>query len=254
MPPPLRHGRRAARSRRRPLCSAIVLAAACPCAAQEGIPAPPPSEPEAPPALRLAQPPYTIQFEPSVWYASPGGKLRMPGGSSTHWIDTFNLDSPRLSPYGELHLREGNWRLGFCAMSSREHPRGPIQNDFGEIGGVGFGPGDRTPASLDFTTFQAEVGYRLPISGVATGKEQPEFLATNELVAGVRFYDFRFDLDLPSGHTGAHEVAGTPYIGLRLAMEIVYGFTVDVEASLAGFDDGRDLTIFGSDIVVGVMW
>jgi len=154
-----------------PLVSAMMLAGACPCAAQEA-PGAPAAANDAAATLKLAEPPYTIQFEPSVWYASPGGKLRLPGGTSTHWIDTFNLDSPRLSPYGELHLREGNWRLGFGAMAYREHSRGSIQGDFGRSGG-GVRAGDSVSASLDFTTFQGEVGYRLPVSGTYTGEEKP---------------------------------------------------------------------------------
>jgi len=61
----------------------------------------------------------------------------------------------------------------------------------------------------------------------------------------VRFYDFRFDLNLPSGHAGAHEFAATPYVGVRLAMEIVYGFSVDVGASLAPSTTGATCRFSG---------
>jgi hypothetical protein len=202
---------------------------------------------------RFAQPAWRIQFEPEVWFCAPGGEFRLAGSTSSSRVEFFNLDDPRVSPMGTLHVRDGDWRLAVSGMTFAERDRGTVKQFTGEFGGQAFTPGTRVVSTLDFTSAQFEVGYRLPVSGLLAGENIPDFFATWEAVGGVRFMDVDFDLRFPTGTADAHEFFTTPYLGFRLAMEMSHGFTVEVEGS-AGYFGGGDRSAFSDDVNVGFMW
>jgi hypothetical protein len=236
-------------------CMAATSGAAWAQASPGGAPAEGPGEPPIPPKqLKYIQPPWHIQFEPEVWYVAPGGTLRLPGGSAEENLANFNLDNPRVSPLGSLSVREGDWRLAVGGMAFSTNDRGSVQGDSGNMGGQPFVPGTPVTSSLDFTTFQMEAAYRLPVSGLLAGDPIPDFYATWEAVGGVRFFDVDFNLRFPTGDTGVHEFFASPVIGVRLAMEMTYGFTIELEGDIGAFGDGGNRTVFTDDIVVGIMW
>lgn len=235
----------------------LILAALVPSARAQEVPGTkePPGQPTGDLGdPRYIQPTWKIQFQPSVWYDSPGGKLRFPGGSTEVQMQDINLDSPRISPYAELHLRDGNWRLGFSGSAVSLSDRGAIQTQSTTIGSIPIAAGDRTVSSFDFATFQAEVGYRLPVGGLLTGKNDPDFYTTWEVVGGLRLYDVDTHISAPAGSVSAHEFLGAPYLGFRADMEVIHGFAVELEASYAAFSDGGDESVFGGNVEAGFIW
>jgi hypothetical protein len=189
-----------------------------------------------------------------VWFAAAGGNVRLPGSRESAQLETFNLDNPRMSPMGSLQVRDGDWRLAVSGLAFSTRDRGTVRGDFGEIGGQGFVPGTPVTSTMDVASFQFQAGYRLPVSGLLAADIVPDFYATWEVVGGVRFVDVNYDLRFPSGSAGAHEFFASPVVGFRLAMEMTYGFSVEVEGDLGGFSDGGDRTVFSDVVNVGLLW
>jgi len=219
------------------------------------VPGNPPPEHEKPPLTqaRFAQPTWHIEVEPEVWYAAPGGTIRLPGSTATTRPEFFNLDSPRVSPMATVQVRDGDWRLAVSGMTFSEQDRGSVRGGSGEFGGRAFAPGDRVISTLDFSTFQMEAGYRLPVSGLLAGENVPDFFAMWEVVGGVRFIDVNLDMRFPSGPTGVHEFFGNPFVGVRLAMEISHGFSVELAGNIGAIGSGDRLAL-SDDVIVGLMW
>ncbi|MEX2218269.1 MAG: hypothetical protein WD749_05865 [Phycisphaerales bacterium] len=198
--------------------------------------------------------PWRVQVEPSLWFTAPGGYIQLPGGPGRVRVDEFNLDSPHASPYVEAHVRRGDWRLAFSAMTYSAENRSSTQAAAGSIGGIPFAAGDRIRASLDFTSFHMEMAYRMPFSGRFLGNPEPDLLTIWETTAGVRFHLLDVDLELPGGHAGGREFVGAPYVGVRLSMEVIRSFTIDGTVNIALYSNGNDVTFSGSDIVIGMSY
>lgn len=201
------------------------------------------------------QPNWNVQIEALGWFVAPGGFVQLPGGTTTQWLKDFNSDSPHESPFFNINVRENDWRLSLSAAVYDSSGRTSVQGAPGSIGAVPFNTGDPATISLDFTTFQAEVGYRLPVSGrVREGRPHPTFFSTWEVTAGARFFDVQTRFALPAGVAEGHDFFAAPYAGFRIDFEIVHGFSVDASVNVGYFNDGGDTSTYTSDVVAGFIW
>jgi hypothetical protein len=198
--------------------------------------------------------PWTVQFEPSVWFVAPGGSLRLPGeptGARRKRLELINLDNPRLSPLGEMSLRTGEWRFNVMSFAAWQQDRGTTYTRADWIGPHFVEPGDRLSASIDFSSTEFSVGYRVPIPDTLVGRGGREFRGTLEAIGGMRLYSVDFEIATPTGIAAHDEFLAEPLLGLRYTMEIRERFNIDVQASLGGFDDGGGRRTLSYDIMAG---
>lgn len=228
------------------------------------------------PAAALAQPgtepapaadnPWVIKFEPAAWYVAANGSFRLPGSAgagngSAFTAGDLNLDSPRTSPMGELHLRRGDWRIGLRGLGFSTDDRGAAPGSADQIGAAPFAAGDTLRSSIDLLTFAADGAYAFHTfesgtlaSGGAT------FRSTLLALAGVRAIDASVDTlvftpgsSIPSAAAGGDAFHAHPYAGLRWEMEVYEDITIDLLGSIGGLSIG-DSESWSADIIVGFQW
>lgn len=256
---------------------ALLTLAAGPAFAQSDAPTPPatpPSQATSPPPApaAISTPPerpsdllawhrddkWTARFEPGVYYVAMSGSAtlpRSPGGSGANpeiHLRDINVDEPRLSPFGEVNLRKGDWRIsvrgfGFAASGDA------TATSPGQLGDVSFAQGDRVSRSLDFNAFEIEGAYTLVEDKIRPLDDGTYAIRPRvDLVGGVRLYDV--DLRLSSLGAGAvssqnDEVFVQGEVGVKGSVEFYDHFTVDMQLDAGGGPDG-----YSFDILVGGSW
>jgi opacity protein-like surface antigen len=232
------------------LALAAALAAPAGASAQDA--------PEVPALRTLSE--WTIDFEPAAWYVSPGGKIRLPGtpaAGNGQKLDagSMNLDSPRLSPLGELHLRHADWRLSASAFGFDTDGRAVVADEAGQWGSLAFSPGDEIDASLDFRSADFLVAYRFfhRREGELEGGGFT-YVPMLEAHGGLRFYDISVDARGPGGSVSADRFFAEPFVGARFSMDLVENFSIDVQTSVGAFTDGGTGEVISWDALVGLQW
>ncbi|VAX38344.1 hypothetical protein MNBD_PLANCTO03-227 [hydrothermal vent metagenome] len=210
--------------------------------------------------------PWTIKFEPNAWYVATSGNIALPGSAgsgngSTFSVATLNLDSPRLSPLGELQLRRGDWRINAQGLGFSTDDRSSVRLGSGQIGDAPYSAGDTLRSSIDLFIFAVDGAYALHTyeTGILDSG-QPKFRATLLALAGVRAIDASVDAQvfgpgasLPSATAGGNGFNAHPYAGLRGEMDIYEDFTIDLLGSVGGFSLGESQS-WSADIMVGFQW
>lgn len=197
-----------------------------------------------------------MHFEPAIWYVSPGGDIRLPGpGADEMDIDDLNLDSPRMTPFGELRVRRGDWSVLFSGALFEMENRGAVMDHSGQVGGVPFASGDRLVSSFDWMTFEAAGEHRLYESPRGARRSGAfDFEPTWDAMLGMRVYDVSASVSAPGGVTTSGSFFAEPFAGIRFGMELAEAFTVDIHASIGGFADGGDRASLSWDVVTGFQW
>jgi hypothetical protein len=197
---------------------------------------------------------WTLRFEPSVWYAAPAGELHLSGeplGTPDTGIENLNLDSPRLSPFGEFHLRASDrWRFTLCAFAFQAEDRGATMESPGFLGPIAVSAGDRVESSLTFASGEAAAAWRIPYE---LGRQFEDFEARIELIGGTRFTHFDLDVSAPAGGISEEHFFLEPIVGAKLSMDITERFSVDLQSTF-GFWGAGDKSSFSWDILVGFMY
>ncbi|MFN0131602.1 MAG: hypothetical protein ACKVW3_03570 [Phycisphaerales bacterium] len=200
---------------------------------------------------------WTIRFEPSVWYVAPSGRVLLPGspgGTDSTRLESLNLDSPRLSPTGELHVRSESWRFGLLGTYFEINGRETLADEPGQIGGVPVNTGDALRSSLSFFSLEATASYVLPTPDWLAGKPGDRFRARGEVLGGLRLYDVDFDIDTLGGPVGGGGFFVEPLVGTRFTMDLFESVTIDFQATLSGFPGGSGREVYGFDLLVGFMY
>lgn len=211
---------------------------------------------------------WTIQLEPAVWFVSPSGEFSLPAQSNATAgdkikIEELNLDTPLVSPFGELNMRagdEGQWRFTFSAGDYSSDRQATAGFDF-RLGDVSALAGDPLGVSFDFFTAEASVGYRIYERDFLASSRHPEnagrFLLTTYAFGGVRLYDVDIEFENMAvgreGESGTHQFFAEPIIGVRNELEIAGDFTIDLQLS-AGALPIEDHSSYSVDIAVGFMY
>jgi hypothetical protein len=201
----------------------------------------------------IAQP-WTVQIEPSTWFVAPGGSLRLPGAPVTAGrirMELVNLDSPRLSPFGEVHFRTGEWRFAASGTALTLQDRGAIYDRTDWFGPIRVRPGEQVFSTIEFATAELNLGYRIPIPDTLVGQGGRDFRGSLEAIGGMRLYDLMFRFETPHATTSHSDFFLEPIVGVRYTMEVRERFNIDVQVSVGGFDDGGHRNTFSWDIMSG---
>lgn len=208
-------------------------------------------------AAAAPQPLWNVRFEADVWYAALAGEVQLPGSppaaGKTDLAD-LNLDSPRLSPAGQVSLRRGAWRFSFVGSSIG------IENDStmtaaGQIGGTPYGVGDVLHSDLRLTTLEATGGYRLfEARRGQWGPDSSLLVFGVDVYAGVQAQQFELDVAGPAGTSTADEWFAEPIIGADVNIDLWKQLSVDLKidgGAAGGYDDK---SVGTGAIEVGVEW
>lgn len=220
---------------------------------------------------------WTVQIEPLAWWVSPSGDVRLPARSGTGGpsgggfadsgdkVDfaSLNLDTPRLSPTGELHVSGGRWRFTFSGGSfSLERDDTPSEDAF-RIGSVNVAAGDPLNVDFTFTTAELSVGYCVwgrdffndSLESGRPGDRVTPFEARVYVLGGVRGYETDLSVrNLASGEEADFDgFFAEPILGTRIELEINEVFTVDAQVSVGYYGDS-DKSSASLDIAAGFMY
>lgn len=210
------------------------------------------------------QRPWRVQIEPMLWWTSPSGKLRLPGAGGAASgdkvrVERLNLDTPRFSPAGEVHINADAWRFSFSAGAfslSRDETTADASFQLGDVDVV---EGDTLETDFDYMTAEVTAGYRFYRRDFAAHSEKPEnavpVLLSLYGLGGVRVYDLDIHV---ANHTRGGAAASDqffvePILGLRAELEIDHDFTIDLQISGGVYADS-DRSVSSLDIVVGFAW
>jgi len=190
-----------------------------------------------------------ISFEPQMWYASPGGNIKL-GDSPTLPSRKLNVDSPRASPAGRFTLETSDMIFTLDASSVRV---AGTSNILGETirPDFSFIPGDVIRTEFELT--MVEPRFRFPLheyeqapnaNGTVPAK------ARLDLIAGLRAYDLRIEIERVDGGLGRDEgnlFAVHPTVGLGVAFELYEFMELDVAATLGAFPEVQGVTSASAD-------
>lgn len=199
-------------------------------------------------------PVWKLRIEPSLWYAAPGGKLTLPGGTSEMRLAHADMDNPRLNPFAEVHFRADRFVMSASGFSLGMRTEGGAALEDDAVGSVSFARGDALDTSFDLDSFDLAAGYRFiefadnPRDGVYA------FNFSLAGLGGARLYDVHTRVErLAGGVAESDEVFIEPYIGAKIEMEIYRDFTIDLAINFGGvsWDDRSTLSW---DTIVGGTW
>lgn len=214
-----------------------------------------PSAPEQAPSA-----PWEIELHAGIWYAGVAGDLKLPrqgGGSNAVTAQTLDLNSPRITPFGEVNLTKGNWLIelrgfGFSADAISTPASG------GPLGDVNIGGGARVDTSVEVNAFELEGGYRLwSHEDGHTDSGGTKLRVGLTALLGARLLDTSTSVSLPDGGTGVltdsdDDLAIHPLAGFKIKADFYEDFTVHFQMS-AGWMPGSTESS-GLDIIVGGQW
>lgn len=196
---------------------------------------------------------WTFQFEPSAWFAGLGGKIQIagaPSGTQRVRINDLNLDDPKLTPAGELHLRTGDWRFSFGGFWFNQRETGPAQVG-GQLGSITFAAGDVVTSKYSHDSYEPTVGYEIWRRDPQPG-DSVKFLPRIEVLAGARIDDVEFTFQRAAATARQHETFGQIIAGVKGSMDIADQFSVDLQVTGGGWPGGQ--RVFSWDIMVGFGW
>jgi hypothetical protein len=230
-------------------------------------------DPEELASILSPDPSWTVQIEPSFWYVSPSGKVKLPVNSGTGGagfttpgdsvrVDDLNLDTPRFEPSGEIHLSSGRWRVTFSGADYSLDRHDTVADSSFRLGSVVVAPGDTLDVDFHLTTVELTAGYRVwgRVFSSPEFTEKPEnaveSLARVYVIGGARIYDVGFDVARTSGayaSADADEFFGEPIVGIRIEADLARNFTLDAQVTGGGLPAG-DTTSYSVDIQAGFQW
>ncbi|MBY0113487.1 MAG: hypothetical protein K2Y21_11735 [Phycisphaerales bacterium] len=196
---------------------------------------------------------WTFQFEPSAWYAGLGGKIRIAGAPANVGrvrINDLNLDDPKLTPSGELHLRTGDWRFSFGAFWFNQRETSPAAVG-GQLGPIAFAAGDVVTSKYSHDSYEPTVGYEIWRRDPQQG-DSVKFLPRIELLAGARIDDVEFSFQRAAVTAKQHETFGQVIAGVKGSMDIADQFSIDLQITGGGWPGGQRAVSW--DIMVGFGW
>jgi hypothetical protein len=194
---------------------------------------------------------WTIAFEPRLWYAGPSGDFRFPGGSATNDkidLDELSIDDPVASPYGELRLQRGPWRIVVSGSATDADATSTIDTTR-VLGSVAVFSGERARLDFSHASFEAQALYRLGhyVDGkTAQGRDIVRFAMFAGL--GMRFTNI--DLDFAVTPTSIARVGGEvtalsyehtfvePMIAASAELLVYEKFSLGVEGTFGFFESG----------------
>lgn len=228
-------------------------------AAQEAAPEAAPGTPDGTVEKDLRPRPWSLEIEPTLWYAALGGDVTIAGGTSAS-VETLDIDDPNASPAGELHWRQEKLTFTFFGAAVGVDESTTSRGAF-TAGPVVVAPGQPISTDLDFMTFHALVGYEVwswPPSAPKEGWTGPLFDDSNvtmrlDVYGGARLN--YMDTKVSSGGVSASGEGWfpQPVVGLRLELELTKSFSADLCFD-AGWWPGDSMGSTTVSVMVGFQW
>lgn len=253
-------------------CCALSLAVA-PALAQNAAPtAPaPPAAPSAPQntpegpefadKLAEADNTWTIRIDPTVWWVSPAGDLKLPASGTTAGssvdLSRLNLDTPEFTPAGSVAINAGDFRFSFFGAAYSRDAEAVADSAF-QIGDASFAAGDAIDTSFDFNLFDLTAGYRFYSYDWRKCSQDQDKCADIVLdlyaLAGGRLYDMNIDVN-PAGSSGngTEQFFGDVVAGARAELTILHDFNINLQLTGGGMGDS-DRSSFSWDIQISGEW
>jgi len=199
---------------------------------------------------------YSVEVEPTLWYAAMSGKVSLPGGPAgdpTVSLDDLNADSPRATPFGQVRVNVGSWLIDVSAFSTSAD-RSTTAQTGGQLGTFTFIAGDPLRVSVDMTSAQVMGGYRF--GPWPSGKQDDgsfSWVPSVVVLGGARLYDIGIGIGATSPTTAkAEEFFIEPVLGARLEMDLTQAFSVNVETTVGWMPSGHESLSW--DISAGFVW
>lgn len=206
---------------------------------------------------------WTIRTQPYAWYVGPSGDVKIGGAGGNRAkldVDDAGLDSPRLSPGGQLDVNFGQkWRLSVGGFHYESGDDTGVATNSGGVGDFTVSAGDVIQSKLEFWSVQAAMGYQFVHRALGTMQSgDPRILFDLEGFAGLRVMDAQFDINFRSGaasgnSTSASDTFYEPMIGIRSEAEFARQFTMDLQSSF-GTGPWGSTSSWSWDIMVGGTW
>jgi hypothetical protein len=197
---------------------------------------------------------WTIRFEPSAWYAAPGGEARLPGSSAKVQFIDLNLDQPRLAPYGELHFRNGDFRVSLSGFSVSLDDVATVVSAPMQIGSVAVGAGDLVVSSVSITSGELVGAMQIGSPRGLDGKVNGDFALSFELLGGVRMYHVDLSFAAPAGRIEADEFFLTPVVGVKSTINVHERFDIDLQVMGGALPVGGGRAAFCMEILNGYVY
>ncbi|GJQ28807.1 MAG: hypothetical protein HBSAPP03_06910 [Phycisphaerae bacterium] len=203
---------------------------------------------------------WTIRFEPAVWFAGLSGDVTLPradedsgGNQPTRLRDLGQNRTARLTPFGEVSLRRGNWGFALRGFALASDESAPGRD--GMIGDIPIADGDAISSSVTFAAAELEALYTL-VKGQSRPMEGGGYWLRPrlDLVFGLRALQAdwsvrNLDAEGPDS-ASADELALHPLVGIKAGAVIRERFALDVQLAAGGMPFLENSS-FGFDILVG---
>ncbi|MBX3405224.1 MAG: hypothetical protein KF869_00560 [Phycisphaeraceae bacterium] len=218
----------------------------------------------------LPPPEWKVSLSPRLWWTSPSGELKLPAASGTGPgaftdsgdsvdISQLNLDTPRLSPAGELHIATGRWRFAFSAGAFSLDREATIADSAFRAGSVEISPGDQMSVRFDYSVFEATAGYQVYSWDFDSASRSPANAADTGMrliaLGGVRLHDV--DIDLRSRDDGSSASTDQTFLepigGIRAEFALTQQFAIELQATGGAWIES-DRSVYSLDLCVVVRW
>jgi len=203
---------------------------------------------------------WTIEINPRLWWVSPSGDLKLPGGQPDKVdVKHLDLDTPEFTPAGSFAINADRFRFTFLGATYSRSADSAADSAF-QLGGLNIAGGDQLDTDFDFSIFDLTVGYRFYSRDFKETTRNKAEAADLKLdlyaLAGARLYDLDIQVRQSgsgSGRAGIDEFFIEPIIGVRSEMTIIRDFTMNLQLDGGGFGDS-DQSSFSFNISVDFQW
>lgn len=204
--------------------------------------------------------PWTFRLEPLAWYASPGGRITFAGGDEIETSD-LNIDSAGLRAMGQVSAERGRWgiRISGFMLNEEGSTEAPGAIDFGDFSAAA---GDALTTSLDWSSVQGEVRYRVHHyrgqprergEGASDGRQGFNVISTVHLHGGLRLSELDVETRAEAGEVESSNFLAEPFAGLDWALTLHEQFTVRAGAR-AGWMPLGDTTAASLEVQTSGEW
>jgi len=198
---------------------------------------------------------FDVEFEPFVWFVSPGGDVGFGGGSPLIHTSDLSLDNPRVLGGAELHLMRDKWRLSLLGAHAQQDGDMTAASSL-TLGTLSVAPGDTLHAEFAMTVASIRVGYE--VWSFATDPDEngtPEVSSRVELVGGLRAFDYSLETEINGGGPGAR-VKGDlfhvePIVGAKWEINFDDLYTIDFATNFGYLPKLGDQSSSSLDLTVG---
>ncbi|MGE3106987.1 MAG: hypothetical protein AB7G11_13290 [Phycisphaerales bacterium] len=200
---------------------------------------------------------WTVEINPRLWWVSPSGDIRFPGGSSKVDVEELNLDTPEFTPAGSIAINAGDFRFQFLGASYSRDAEFFVAAPLA-VGSISLLPSAESSASIDFGIYDVSIAYRVLQRDFKThsgpSQENADFVLDLYALGGARLYDLNIDVSQTgTGSASVDEFFIEPIIGVRSELAIIRDFTVNLQLDGGGFGDS-DRSSFSFNISVDFQW